>query len=57
MYDKIKLAMLAAFRRDNPECEDNVEIELDEALKNKNRYKITDQEDNQLQAAISLIVK
>ena len=30
MYDKIKIAMLAAFRRDNPECEDNVEIILDE---------------------------
>ena len=33
MYEKIKLAMLAAFRRDNPECEDNVEIILDESLK------------------------
>ena len=33
MYDKIKLAMLAAFRRDNPECEDNVEITLDEDKK------------------------
>ena len=33
MYDKIKLAMLAAFRRDNPECEDNVEIVLDEEKK------------------------
>ena len=30
MYDKIKQAMLAAFRRDNPECGDNVEILLDE---------------------------
>ena len=30
MYDKIKQAMLAAFRRDNPECEDNVEIVLEE---------------------------
>ena len=30
MYEKIKLAMLAAFRKDNPECEDNVEIILDE---------------------------
>lgn len=29
MYDKIKQAMLAAFRRDNPECEDNVELILD----------------------------
>lgn len=33
MYDKIKQAMLAAFRRDNPECEDNVEIILDEEKK------------------------
>ena len=33
MYDKIKQAMLAAFRRDNPECEDNVEIILEEENK------------------------
>ena len=33
MYDKIKQAMLASFRRDNPECEDNVEIILDEESK------------------------
>ncbi len=33
MYDKIKQAMLAAFRRDNPECTDNVEIILDEDKK------------------------
>ena len=33
MYEKIKQAMLAAFRRDNPECEDNVEIILDEDTK------------------------
>lgn len=33
MYDKIKQAMLAAFRRDNPECEDNVEIVLEEDKK------------------------
>ena len=33
MYDKIRQAMLAAFRRDNPECEDNVEIILDEEKK------------------------
>ena len=30
LYDKIKQAMLAAFRKDNPECEENVFIELDE---------------------------
>ena len=33
MYDKINQAMLAAFRRDNPECGDNVEILLDEDKK------------------------
>ncbi|MBR0351938.1 MAG: transcription termination/antitermination protein NusA [Oscillospiraceae bacterium] len=33
MYDKIRQAMLAAFRRDNPECTDNVEIILDEDKK------------------------
>ena len=33
MYDKIRPAMLAAFRRDHPECEDNVEIVLDEDKK------------------------
>lgn len=33
MYDKIHQAMLAAFRRDNPNCEDNVEIILDEDKK------------------------
>ncbi len=32
-------------------------VELDPALVNKNIYKITDQEDNQLQAAIALIKK
>ena len=33
MYEKIKQAMLAAFRRDNPGCEDNAEIILDEEKK------------------------
>lgn len=28
MYDKIQQAMLAAFRRDEPDCEDNVEVIL-----------------------------
>ncbi len=35
----------------------DLEVELDQALANKNIYKITDAEDNQLQAAISLIGK
>ena len=33
MYNKIEQAMLTAFRRDNPECEDNVEVLLDEDKK------------------------
>ena len=33
MYSKIEQAMLTAFRRDNPECEDNVEVLLDEGKK------------------------
>ena len=33
MFDKIRQAMLAAFRRDHPENEDNVEIILDEEKK------------------------
>ena len=33
MYDKIRQAMLAAFRRDHPENEDNIEIILDEDKK------------------------
>jgi len=34
MYDKITLAMLAAFHRDNPEFGENVEVNLDESKKN-----------------------
>ena len=33
MYEKINQAMLTAFRRDNPECEDNVEVIVDEDKK------------------------
>ena len=33
MYSKIEQAMLTAFRRDNPECEDNVQVLLDEDKK------------------------
>lgn len=33
MYEKINQAMLTAFRRDNPECGDNVEIVMDEDKK------------------------
>ena len=35
----------------------DLEVELDKALENKNIYKFTDEEDNQLQAAIALIGK
>jgi N utilization substance protein A len=30
MLDKIRQALLAAFRRDNPECAENVVVEIDE---------------------------
>ena len=33
MYDKIRQAMLAAFRRDNPDYGENVEVVIDEAKK------------------------
>ena len=33
MYEKIRQAMLTAFRKDTPDCEDNVEVILDEAKK------------------------
>ena len=33
MYNKIEQAMLTAFRRDNPECEDNVQVLLSEEKK------------------------
>ena len=49
MYDKIKQAMLAAFKRDNPECEDNVEITLEEDKKriemNVNKLVVDEVED------------
>ena len=40
MYDKIRQAMLAAFRRDNPENEDNVEVILDDR-KERRRVLVT----------------
>ena len=33
MYEKIRQAMLTAFRKDTPDCEDNVEVILDEDKK------------------------
>jgi len=33
MYEKIRQAMLTAFKRDNPECEDNVEVIISEEKK------------------------
>lgn len=38
MYEKIKQAMMTAFRRDNPGCEDNAEIVLDEEKKRIDMY-------------------
>ncbi len=42
MFDKINQAMLAAFRRDNPDAADNVVVEIDEEKKKIGMYVITD---------------
>ena len=42
MYDKIYQAMLAAFRKDNPEAADNAVIEMDEDKKKIEMYVVTD---------------
>ncbi len=41
MFDKINQAMLAAFRRDNPDAADNVVVEIDESKKKIEMYVIT----------------
>ena len=33
MQEKIQQALLTAFKRDNPDCEDNVEVVMDEKKK------------------------
>ena len=38
MYDKITQAMLAAFKKDNPDAAENVQVELDEAKKKIDMY-------------------
>ena len=42
MYEKINLAMLAAFRKDNPAAADNVVVEMDEEKKKIDMYILTD---------------
>ncbi|MCD7845952.1 MAG: transcription termination factor NusA [Oscillospiraceae bacterium] len=42
MYEKINQAMLAAFRKDNPDAADNVVVELDEVKKKIDMYVLTD---------------
>ncbi len=41
MFDKINQAMIAAFRRDNPDAADNVVVEIDEDKKKIEMYVIT----------------
>jgi len=41
MFDKINQAMLAAFRRDNPDAADNVVVDIDEDKKKIEMYVIT----------------
>ena len=38
MYDKITQAMLAAFKKDNPDAAENVQVDLDEAKKKIDMY-------------------
>ena len=38
MYDKINQAMLAAFKKDNPEAAENVFVEMNEEKKKINMY-------------------
>ncbi len=42
MYDKINQAMLAAFRKDNPDAAENVVVNLDEDKKKVEMYILTD---------------
>ncbi len=42
MYDKINQAMLAAFRKDNPDAAENVVVSLDEEKKKVEMYILTD---------------
>ncbi len=42
MYDKINQAMLAAFRKDNPDAADNVVVEMDEEKKKIDMYVLCD---------------
>ena len=42
MYEKINQAMLAAFRKDNPEAADNVVVEMDEDKKKIEMYVVMD---------------
>ena len=42
MYDKIHQAMLAAFRKDNPEAADNVVIEMSEEKRKIDMYILKD---------------
>ena len=61
MYDKIRQAMMAAFRRDNPECADNVEILLDESRKriemHVNKVAVEEVEDPALEIQIDAAKK
>ena len=42
MYDRINQAMLAAFRKDNPDAAENVVVDIDETKKKIDMYVLTD---------------
>ena len=57
MYEKIHQAMLAAFRRDNPEAADNVVVEMDEDKKRVEMYVLMDVVDEVTNPAKELSVE
>ena len=57
MYEKIHQAMLAAFRRDNPEAADNVVVEMDEDKKRVEMYVLMDVVDEVANPAKELTVE
>ncbi len=54
MFDKINQAMLAAFRRDNPDAADNAVVDIDEDKKKIEMYIITDVVENVENPAIEM---
>ena len=57
MYDKINQAMLAAFRKDNPEAADNVVVEMNEEKKKIDMYVLMNVVENVENPAVEMNVE